>query len=509
MPLALDVDPRILPFIHNNDPLPSKLKPVLDAHLGTLRNRVPACDALIGEIEEGIAGCQHKMREMEKQIEDLQMQLRRQMEARDELNASMQVLASTTSVVRRLPPEIVASIISFSVLEGWADFNERYLCNACAVSRLWRNTALSTPSLWRFLEISLYRFSKGRSIYEARLHFSNTLDLWFSRGGEGAEVSLWLQPGGRHRGGLAVRDVIDWVLTSRFKFGSLKLEFNPIYFPEFQSLLSTNTPSLHQMQDISFHLPEVPSPASQVVVLPTIDVGSTLPKLDALRFSGDTGPKILPAVFSHPSITKLEIAAVTLRPFELSAVLRVLPSLQSLELSYCAIQTVGGATRTQVASPVVHRCLREFILYDGIFNYFDGLSCPALERFDLDSDTYNGLTSAPEELDDHCAHALGSLLHGSKTPNLSLHLGAQFPTRFLNGVFKASHSTIKTLRLHSSLSLPLDIGEDGVRLAIPSSVQSIHNPECMSEEESASWNQKLALCLDDPPSQALSVIFGQ
>ncbi|KAH6908909.1 hypothetical protein BKA70DRAFT_1479611 [Coprinopsis sp. MPI-PUGE-AT-0042] len=509
MSVALDIDPRILSFIHNNDPLPSKLKPVLDAHLEQVRKRVSACDALLGQIEERIADRQRKIQELEKEIKDVQVELRRQMEAKDGHTTALRLLSSTVSVVRRLPPEIVASIISFSVVEGWTGFSKRYLCNACAVSKLWRSTALSTPSLWRFLHVSLYRFSNGRSLDEARFLFSSSLNLWFSRGGEGAEVSLWLQYAGTQREGLAVRDVIAWVLTSRFKFVSLKLEFNPISFPEFQLFLSTDTPSLHQMQELSFHLPQVALPTSQVVSLPTIDIGSTLPKLDSLRFSGDEEPRLLPAFFSHPSVTKLEMANVTFRTRELSELLRALPALQYLELFYCLPQPAEEATGTQVICSLTHRSLREITLHAGISDFFDGLTCPALENFTLDSDsTFDGLMPYPEDLEDSCAQAIGGFFHRSRPSNFALHLGTQFPSTFLNGVFQTSRSAIESLFLRSTRSVSLDRDEDGVGLIIPPSIKSIRSPARIPEEEVAAWTQKLVLCLRDPSRPTPDVVFG-
>ncbi|KAH6908887.1 hypothetical protein BKA70DRAFT_1279061 [Coprinopsis sp. MPI-PUGE-AT-0042] len=153
--------------------------------------------------------------------------------------------------------------------------------------------------------------------------------------------------------------------------------------------------------------------------------------------------------------------------------------------------------------------MREIRLYDGIADFFDGLTCPALEKFELDSDTRDIYGhSARVDLDDECAQALGSFLHRSGPPNFVFHLGAQFPSTFLNGIFHASCSAIKVSNLRSPESLSLESCEDGTRLVIPSSVQLIEGPGRVSKEEMAAWTQKLELCLDAPPNQALKVIFG-
>ncbi|KAH6908911.1 hypothetical protein BKA70DRAFT_254638 [Coprinopsis sp. MPI-PUGE-AT-0042] len=511
MSLTVDVDPRILPYISNNDPLPLKLGPVLNGHLDVVRHRVAACSANIRGMAEQIMDRQRKIRALEEEIETLRTELLHQKDVKDKHNATIRALAGTTSIVRRLPPEIVASIISFSVVEGWAGFSEQYLCNASAVSKLWRSTTLSTPSLWRFLSVSLDRFSNGRSRDQAWCLFSSTLDLWFSRGGEGAKVSLWLDPA--RGGGLLVSDIIGWILSSRFKFASLKLENIALSFPELQCLLSNNTPSLHETQDLSLYLPtpwEVWADFSDLVA--PIDIGLTLPKLKELTLAIAPVFGVIPARFIHPGLTKLEPTHVRLRDTELTTLLKGLPSLQSLQLScsYGSAMRIQSADepRAKVVLSLTHRSLREIIIYDGIPDFFDGLSCPALEFFYLDSDSaLHGLSSGREARPGD-AQALGTFLHRSKPSNLSLHLGAQFTSTFLNEVFQASGSAIEALHLRSSVSLPLEVSDEGIRLAIPSSVQSICVEEWMPEEECTAWNQKLELSLDDPPNLVLTVTFA-
>ncbi|KAH6908889.1 hypothetical protein BKA70DRAFT_1279064 [Coprinopsis sp. MPI-PUGE-AT-0042] len=492
MTFTVEVDPRILPYTNNNDPLPSKLRPVLDRHLEAARIQVAIRD--------------NKIQRLEKEIEDLQLELQRQREERDGHNSAIRALASTASVVRRLPPEIIASILAFSAVAGRRGIGERYILNACAVSKLWRCTALSTPTLWRALHIHLDRFANGKSHDQAKLLLGSTLDLWFSRSGEGAGVELSFSRGDRFCDGLPACDIVDWVLHSRFQFAMLSFMDVLLTLSDLQSLLSTNAPSLHQTEVLSVGVAPARSTASQVT--PTIDVSSTLPNLEVLSIVGHLKFGLLQALIVHRSLTELHLAQVRLRTGELLRVMGGCHSLQSLVL-HRSSQLLNEETGAQASSPLTHISMRKIRVYNNILDFFSGLTCPALEKLELDSDFWlDNNTTMQEYLNENDAQAVGSFLQRSQPSNLILYLGAQFPTTFLNTIFSVSCPAIKVLHLCSPLCLPLGILNDGTRLVLPSSVSSIRCPARMSEEDVASWNKELALCLDDPPNQALSIVFG-
>ncbi|KAH6908884.1 hypothetical protein BKA70DRAFT_1279057 [Coprinopsis sp. MPI-PUGE-AT-0042] len=506
MPSTSQINPRIIPFTHNNDPLPPKLKPVLEANLDALRKCVSACELVIGEIEEGIASRERQIREIGQEIEDLRIDLRHQREAKDEHITAIRTLESTGSVVRRVPPEIVASIIRHSIFKGRESFNERHLRNASAVSKLWRATALSTPSFWRFRSIRLGHLSNGRTRDQARLLLNNTLNLWYSRSGDDAGIELWFSRGQSRDETLLVCDVVDWILSSRFRISSLYFWDLGLSLSDLQLLLSTNPTSLRQMKELYADLRPVWPSTSQPTA--RLDLGPTLPSLDSLTLAANpysvTGS--LPALFFHPTLTKLTLADVTLHAGELLNILRGLPSLRILELQNGGLadeEEIGS----QVPSPLTHPSLREIVLYHQIFNFFDDLTCPALEKLDLDPDPINDVATT-EDLDSNHAQALGSFLHHCQPLNLTLCLGAQFPSTFLNALFQTSGTAIKTLHLRLSMCVTLDIGDDGVRLAIPSSVVSIQSPESMSKEDFSTWISKFSMCLEDSSSQTLTVKFG-
>ncbi|KAH6908865.1 hypothetical protein BKA70DRAFT_1479535 [Coprinopsis sp. MPI-PUGE-AT-0042] len=505
----MDIDPRVSPYTRNNDPLPVTLKPILDTHLDAAKARISACNARIGEVKEGISNRLRRIKDLEMEVKDLQMELKQQTEARDGYNSAILRLVSTTSVVRQLPPEIIASVIGFSVGEGVIGFNERYLLDACGVSKLWRNTALSTPTLWKTLTVELDRFSNRRSHEQAKNIFKSTLDLWFSRGGEGAGVDLCLRLVEKEGPSLPPCNIIEWILASRFKFASLEFDDVDLGLPELRLLLSTQALSLHRTERLSLDLLPLRPPASQVI--PTIDARSTLPKLDDLKLSGDDRIGLLPSLIIHPTLTKLHLYSVALPTGQLLEIMRGLPSLQFIVLFLCSILADEQATRPHVFKPLTHESIRDIILFDGILDFLNGLTCPTLQRLQLYSDSGDGLSTAGD-LDDNVARALGNFLKRSRPLDLSLHLHAQFSRTSLNIVFAKSGNTIKTLHLIPSLfSLPLGVGvgDGDRRLALPRSIRWITCHQAVSEEESTAWMQMLAACLEHPSSQKLSVRFGK
>jgi hypothetical protein len=110
---------------------------------------------------------------------------------RSEAERSMFHLQYTTyaplrSPIRRVPAEIIAAII-FWAIGGPGCFLDRKeraeFLRHRKVSKLWRQTAFSTPTLWRSLSID----AEGKQQADLVLYRAYT---WFSRAGYGTEVHL-------------------------------------------------------------------------------------------------------------------------------------------------------------------------------------------------------------------------------------------------------------------------------------------------------------------------------
>ncbi|KAH6873546.1 hypothetical protein BKA70DRAFT_1047835, partial [Coprinopsis sp. MPI-PUGE-AT-0042] len=67
------------------------------------------------------------------------------------ISTRMARYTAISSPLRRIPPEVIANIITFAIsgIGGYADrLGRQNFQSLRAVCRLWRQTAFSTPHLW-------------------------------------------------------------------------------------------------------------------------------------------------------------------------------------------------------------------------------------------------------------------------------------------------------------------------------------------------------------------------
>ncbi|KAH6908882.1 hypothetical protein BKA70DRAFT_1279055 [Coprinopsis sp. MPI-PUGE-AT-0042] len=437
MSTTMKMDERILPYTRNNDPLPSKLRPILDAHLEAARIHIAACDARIVKMQEKILERQDKIEALEKEIVDVQAEVEEETMMKNDHFDTIRTLASTISVVRRLPPEVIASFMAITAPHTNLGHTKNDVATFSSVSRLWRATAISTPGLWRSLSVDLNhdRFL-NRSDEETGRIFTNTMNLWFSRGGKGLGIDLNLY--GRCVT-LKSQAILDWIQTSNFNFADLTLptSFNNII--DIQNLLSKGAPSLKSTKTLTLNLP------SSALVPPTptrVNAEATLPNLSYLRLIGFHQP--LSFLMDHPGLTKLNISQAILRTGDIYRILNSLPSLQSLMVMYCPVEEDEDIEMEDQT----HHSLQHISLTDMLWGHtFNGLTCPSLERLELSSDSLS---------EDFWAEAFGNFIRRSSSSGITLYLWEQFPSSFLNILLSTSSPNIRTLSLRTADNLPLN-----------------------------------------------------
>ncbi|KAH6908876.1 hypothetical protein BKA70DRAFT_1426759 [Coprinopsis sp. MPI-PUGE-AT-0042] len=333
MASTIEINARILPFIHSNDPLPAGLQPLLDAPLKEPKTRISACDARISKIREQIVERQGTIKALERDIGAFQLALEEQQETKNGFSSMISTLNTTTSAVRRLPPEIIARIFKFLVRDGSSRFQHDRLKDLSRVSQLWRRTALSTPSLWRRLSVELRNFSPGQSDL-----FASALNSWLRRAGEGGPISLQLSRGKWHRitrGCLEACHVINWIQTSQFNF--ISLEFHGIFTStnELRALFTSNAPCFNSTKELHVGLHSLESPPS-LETSQSIDVQSTLPKLDCLTVTGARFGE--PSVaFIHSSLATIQLVDIELTTCDVITMIRGLPALRTFSLKGCYV----------------------------------------------------------------------------------------------------------------------------------------------------------------------------
>ncbi|KAH6908938.1 hypothetical protein BKA70DRAFT_1479693 [Coprinopsis sp. MPI-PUGE-AT-0042] len=146
----------------DNGPLPNHLRPSLEAFLDQLDHQDDKCKLERHQIEESIEERYSRIRALKNEVEELQSAHNTLMASETSISEKKARYRGTVSALRRTPPEIVARIMAFAIsgLEGSVGSSERSeFKNLRAVSRLWRQTALSTPYLWRSVALDPRDFS--------------------------------------------------------------------------------------------------------------------------------------------------------------------------------------------------------------------------------------------------------------------------------------------------------------------------------------------------------------
>jgi F-box-like len=154
-------DPRLLPYINNNEPFPSFLGVYLQAYLGSLDQRLRDYDTKLATLEEEF--------KRDKNV------LQATRSERNKLFEERRRYQHVTAAIRRLPPEVVAPILRYALTSGYgiaggggralSKHDREYFAGLRSVCRLWRMTAFTTPDLWRYLSVVLqYNPSSGSAI---------------------------------------------------------------------------------------------------------------------------------------------------------------------------------------------------------------------------------------------------------------------------------------------------------------------------------------------------------
>ncbi|KAH6873523.1 hypothetical protein BKA70DRAFT_1577777 [Coprinopsis sp. MPI-PUGE-AT-0042] len=153
-----------------------------------------------------------------------------------------------------IPPEVVTLIVKWALIGpghyGLMGSKERQLFRVLrSICRLWRATLFSMPFLWRGLSIRTDSWSQSE---KPRDKFIQQLTSWYTRGGEGAPLSLHVHSIPKfqkedHR--LAVEDVISLLRSPTLNFTTpfppyLRQTFGTLSVPARASEASHTVPEL-------------------------------------------------------------------------------------------------------------------------------------------------------------------------------------------------------------------------------------------------------------------------
>ncbi|KAH6908960.1 hypothetical protein BKA70DRAFT_1400432 [Coprinopsis sp. MPI-PUGE-AT-0042] len=384
-------DPRIPSYTLSNDPLPEKLRPSLTSFLGQLKQQISALDHQKTSVDDRILDRKARLAALTNDIDSLCRVQHRIMMQRGQAQAKKIQYEGTLSPLRRVPAEVVATILAFALQTpgGLLGHSERrQFLQYRRVSKLWRATALSTPSLWRGVSVAFEDFAEvlhpwHEEYVDIRQRFPECLTSWFSLAGRGSPLQLSVSP----IPGIGVACILEFIRQSDFHVSSLSLEDGDIgcHFEQYGDLeiLSSESCSYPTITSLSVSLPELPNRIDEGTF--TLDLSRSFPNLSTFTIADDSGAAI-PITFAHQTLTHLYLSAVSYSPLQASILLQNFPALESLHLCMCTTD-IDADDEDISTIPHSHDKLKMITFtHWAPFEWFRNLTCPSVQYIHLDGD---------------------------------------------------------------------------------------------------------------------------
>ncbi|KAH6873536.1 hypothetical protein BKA70DRAFT_1413285 [Coprinopsis sp. MPI-PUGE-AT-0042] len=448
------LDPQLAAYASNNDPLPKTLQKPLNKFLAELDIRLAAYDRDRKSTGESIDARRSMIRALEREIKSLESMEKRLMMGQVALQSQKTRYSTIMTPIRRVPPEVVASIIHFAIStrRGYVGHGGRVtFLQIRSVCRLWRATSFSTPPLWRAIERNTtYSTSRQASMW-------HRLASWFARAGVGAPLQLdifvYAPSHGVHllnfisKSGLNVTalDFSSTLSSGHWDISSLEI---------LRTSYSKPLPIKYLMIELRN------TPIGQPQSDGTISLAKNFPNLIHLQLSQDqptSPPSPISVMLSHPSLTLLHLHKVSLTSQRLKSLLVGLPRLSSLYLHDCAAQVPDFPSHPYMHPSITvlnfRRTLPEHL--------FAHSSFPSLKLIALED--WLPLLASPESDE---GHALGSFLERCGD-YITAELIGTTPCQLLLNVLQNS-TTVTFLRLPGPSLLYMDASAScGHRHVIP------------------------------------------
>ncbi|KAH6908965.1 hypothetical protein BKA70DRAFT_1279200 [Coprinopsis sp. MPI-PUGE-AT-0042] len=384
----MNPDPRLHDYIISNDPLPEKLRPALSCHVAQLDHRISEMDHQLKSIEGQILDRKAQLDALQNEIEALTRTQKGLSLQRVQLQAKKIRYEQTLSPLRRVPPEVIAKILAFALQTRYGCLNifeRQQFRDYRHVSKLWRATSLSTPSLWRGIHIDQGDFEglrpwDGQEV-EIRQRFARYITLWFSHAGQGACLRLAVSA----IWGLKAAHILEAIRESTFCISFLVLEArdNPRHFQRYADLavLSNGPHSYPALNSLIISLPKRLDMDGEEGH--TFDLTQSFPSLRAFTLNGAKGTHV-PVNFAHQTLQHLHLTFFTYSPFQFSCLIHNLPNLSTLQLYKCTAEVEASEEDWDI-EPYVHQKLRSITFFSSVpVEWFEALTCSSLETIHVD-----------------------------------------------------------------------------------------------------------------------------
>ncbi|KAH6908929.1 hypothetical protein BKA70DRAFT_1279124 [Coprinopsis sp. MPI-PUGE-AT-0042] len=461
-----------------NCALPAALRPLLTLRLNNLQLRIDCCNSQIAQIDaelSSIAGSLSNRHSVLLGIRSFHMGdiIRLCLE-----KASLEVCKAP---IRRVPPEIIAEVMFFATGDeyGWIGSQDRQTFrNLRAVSKFWRETAFSTPALWRDFRI------EGLDVIPliSTEAMSQRLISWLQRCGRPSWMAL----------SIVVCDTkyhLSSILYTLATHGSI---VTGLYLESCDTVIS---------------LELVPQPSRPLSSLETLSIGlltdvygnwegritvleltETCPKLYNLILSSNPHMTHIGFTVSHRHLQVLELDYLEFYVHTLCEVLANLPSLKLLWALWVIVLPVQPFA--SFMPPITHRSLEKLSFAGAIpIDLFSALTCPALMHLHIGAAWKDELRVTSEQ---EAATAIADFLRRSNPASVDLATRRGIPSSLVR-LLLSEAQTIPCLHEFQVAYFHQLVGDDGSPTLLPNSVHTLFVEEDPSDLEFAEWLTKLGL----------------
>ncbi|KAH6908902.1 hypothetical protein BKA70DRAFT_1426781 [Coprinopsis sp. MPI-PUGE-AT-0042] len=218
--------PDLHVYARSNEPLPYHLRTSLKTFIDHIEDRQDVCKRDQRRIRQAVEDRRSMIEALENEVERLEIVEEGLERTLDELEKKKVQYASTLSPIRRIPPEVVATIIHDGTMNASGCFGEEERLNFSRIRStcgLWRQTAYSTPALWRGLAVDLDRLLDNHSAEETFAIVRRRLSSWFSHAGKGAPIKLFLTGATSS----FASSILDFISEAGLNVTSLAFQSNP------------------------------------------------------------------------------------------------------------------------------------------------------------------------------------------------------------------------------------------------------------------------------------------